>query len=83
MPVSFGNDEEALEALQQSSALTDLSHWDRLHISGTDRLTFLHGQVHSHMSFAAVPTSAYCRHDGFGARYRTCSAGFTTPCRLL
>lgn len=46
MPVTFGNDEEALQALQDSSAVADLSHWDRLHVSGKDRLTFLHGQVY-------------------------------------
>ena len=48
MPVTFDNDEEALQALQHNCALADLSHWDRLHISGKDRLAFLHGQVHVH-----------------------------------
>ena len=45
MPITYDNTQEALAALQSSCALTDLSHWDRLHISGRDRLTFLHGQV--------------------------------------
>ncbi len=43
--MTFDNTQEALEALQTSCCVTDLSNWDRLHISGRDRLTFLHGQV--------------------------------------
>ncbi|DBA93708.1 TPA: hypothetical protein ACH3X3_013777 [Trebouxia sp. C0006] len=44
IPMTFDNTQEALEALQTSCCVTDLSNWDRLHISGRDRLTFLHGQ---------------------------------------
>ena len=65
MPVTFGNDEEALQALQNSSTVADLSHWDRLHISGKDRLAFLHGQVrvfhpktHSAQVSVALPAAA-------------------------
>ncbi|DBA96728.1 TPA: hypothetical protein ACH3X1_015569 [Trebouxia sp. C0004] len=43
-PMTFDNTQEALEALQTSCCVTDMSNWDRLHISGRDRLTFLHGQ---------------------------------------
>lgn len=43
--MTFDNTQEALESLQSSCAVTDLSSWDRLHVSGRDRLTFLHGQV--------------------------------------
>lgn len=43
-PMTFDNTQEALEALQTSCCVTDMSNWDRLHVSGRDRLTFIHGQ---------------------------------------
>ncbi len=43
--MTFDNTQEAMEGLQTSCCVTDISNWDRLHISGRDRLTFLHGQV--------------------------------------
>lgn len=44
VPVSFGNDDAALQAARQGVALVDLSHWGRLKISGDDRLRYLHNQ---------------------------------------
>ena len=45
MATSFGNTEDALTAIDTGAALTDLSHWTRLHLAGKDRLTLLHNQV--------------------------------------
>jgi tRNA-modifying protein YgfZ len=44
IPVTFGNDAEAIAAAHQAVALYDRSHWGRLRLSGGDRLTFLHNQ---------------------------------------
>ncbi len=44
IPVSFGNDTEAITASRQGVALCDRSHWGRLQVSGDDRLRFLHNQ---------------------------------------
>lgn len=44
LPVTFGNDAEAIAAAHQAVALCDRSHWGRLRLSGGDRLTFLHNQ---------------------------------------
>lgn len=44
VPMTFGNDGYALEALENGVALVDQSHWGRLRVAGPDRLTFLHGQ---------------------------------------
>lgn len=44
VPVSFGNDDAAIQAAHQGVALVDLSHWGRLKISGDDRLRYLHNQ---------------------------------------
>lgn len=44
VPVSFGNDDAAIQAARQGVALVDLSHWGRLKISGDDRLRYLHNQ---------------------------------------
>ncbi|CAD5933122.1 Putative transferase At1g60990, chloroplastic [Planktothrix tepida] len=44
IPMSFGNDTEAIHASQQGVALYDRSHWGLLKISGEDRLRFLHNQ---------------------------------------
>lgn len=52
---TFGNTEEALDALNTGAALTDLSHWTRLQVTGRDRLTFLHSQVQNE---AQTTTSA-------------------------
>lgn len=42
--LSFGNDIEALKAVQSGVALCDRSHWGRLLVTGRDRLSFLHNQ---------------------------------------
>jgi tRNA-modifying protein YgfZ len=44
IPISFGNDAEGLAAVASGVALYDASHWGRLEMSDTDRLTFLHNQ---------------------------------------
>jgi len=44
VPVSFGNDAEAIAATKQGAALYDRTHWGRIQISDSDRLRFLHNQ---------------------------------------
>jgi tRNA-modifying protein YgfZ len=44
LPISFGNDAEAITAAHQAVALCDRSHWGRLRLSGGDRRAFLHNQ---------------------------------------
>jgi tRNA-modifying protein YgfZ len=44
IPVSFGDDAQALMAAEQSTALYDRSHWGRIRVFDRDRLTFLHNQ---------------------------------------
>ena len=44
VPISFGNDTEAILASRRGVALCDRTHWGRLQISGQDRLRFLHNQ---------------------------------------
>ncbi|WP_413162971.1 YgfZ/GcvT domain-containing protein [Capilliphycus salinus ALCB114379] len=44
IPLSFGNDTEAIAATQTGVALCDRSHWGLLQISDEDRLRFLHNQ---------------------------------------
>jgi len=44
IPLSFGNDRQALTAAQSGVALYDRSHWGRILVADRDRLTFLHNQ---------------------------------------
>ena len=44
IPVSFGNDIEAIEAVQSGVALCDRSHWGLIKVTGGDRIRFLHNQ---------------------------------------
>ncbi|KJH72954.1 glycine cleavage system protein T [Aliterella atlantica CENA595] len=44
MPVSFGNDADALEAAQNGVAICDRSHWGIIQVTGSDRIRFLHNQ---------------------------------------
>ncbi|NET79873.1 folate-binding protein YgfZ [Okeania sp. SIO1F9] len=44
IPVSFGNNTQAIEAIKQGVALCDRSHWGLINISDDDRLRFLHNQ---------------------------------------
>lgn len=44
IPLSFGNDHQALAAAQSGVALYDRSHWGRILVTDRDRLTFLHNQ---------------------------------------
>jgi len=44
VPVSFGNDDEAIHAAGQGVAVCDRSHWGRIQVSDSDRLTFIHNQ---------------------------------------
>lgn len=58
VPVTFGNDGYALEALEGGVALIDRSHWGRLRLSGPDRLTFLHSQTTADLASLAPGTGA-------------------------
>jgi tRNA-modifying protein YgfZ len=42
--LDFGNDEEALGAIETGVAIGDRSHWGVLKITGADRLRYLHNQ---------------------------------------
>ena len=42
--LSFGNDEQALEAANNTVAIYDRSHWGVIKITGEDRLRYLHNQ---------------------------------------
>jgi folate-binding protein YgfZ len=44
VPLSFGNDPDAIAATQTGVALCDRSHWGLIQISNEDRLRFLHNQ---------------------------------------
>ncbi|MEB3831411.1 CAF17-like 4Fe-4S cluster assembly/insertion protein YgfZ [Phormidium sp. CCY1219] len=44
VPMSYGNDAEALQAVREGVALCDRSHWGLLQLSGADKLRFLHNQ---------------------------------------
>ncbi|XP_044460935.1 putative transferase At1g60990, chloroplastic [Mangifera indica] len=41
---TFGNDDEALDAVDNGVAVVDLSHFGRIRVSGADRIQFLHNQ---------------------------------------
>jgi folate-binding protein YgfZ len=45
VPVSFGNDAIARDAIETGVVLHDRSHWGRIRVSGADRLRFLHNQT--------------------------------------
>jgi hypothetical protein len=45
IPLSFNNDEAALQAVETGVALCDRSHWGRVRVAGADRLRFLHNQT--------------------------------------
>ncbi len=44
IPVSFGNDSEALEAATNGVAICDRTHWGIIEVKGGDRIRFLHNQ---------------------------------------
>ncbi|MBW4664047.1 MAG: folate-binding protein [Chroococcus sp. CMT-3BRIN-NPC107] len=44
IPVSFGNDSEALEAAKNGVAICDRTHWGIIKVTGGDRIRFLHNQ---------------------------------------
>ena len=44
IPVSFGNDSAAIEAVREGVAMCDRTHWGRILVSDSDRLRFLHNQ---------------------------------------
>lgn len=44
-PLSFGNDDIALAALNTGTVLVDRSHWGLLDMTGADRLRFIHNQT--------------------------------------
>ena len=44
VPLSFNNDEAALEAIKDGAIVCDRSHWGLMKITGEDRLRYLHNQ---------------------------------------
>jgi len=58
VPLSFGNDHQALAAAQSGVALYDRSHWGRILVSDRDRLSFLHNQ--STNDFKRLPPGQGC-----------------------
>lgn len=44
VPVSFGNDSEAIAAARAGVALCDRSHWGLIEVTDEDRIRFLHNQ---------------------------------------
>lgn len=44
IPLSFGNDADALEAAQNGVAICDRSHWGIIQVTDSDRIRFLHNQ---------------------------------------
>lgn len=44
IPVSFGNERAAIEAVREGVAICDRTHWGRILVSDSDRLRFLHNQ---------------------------------------
>ena len=72
MPVSFGNDSEAREALQSQAVVADQSHFGRFRVTGRDSLKFL--QAQSTNDFSILQPGQGCRTV----------VPFSTPiCRLL
>ena len=45
VPLSFGNDAQAIAAAAQGVALYDRSHWGRIEVGDRDRLSFMHNQT--------------------------------------
>ena len=45
VPLTFGNNQAALQAVQSGVAVCDRSHWGRIRVSDSDRLRFLHNQT--------------------------------------
>ncbi|KAF3435191.1 hypothetical protein FNV43_RR22278 [Rhamnella rubrinervis] len=62
---TFGDDDEALEAVDNGIAVVDLSHFGRIRVSGDDRIQFLHNQSTANFE---------CLHEGQG-----CDTVFVTP----
>jgi tRNA-modifying protein YgfZ len=58
IPVSFGNNVQALEAANSGAMLVDRSHWGQILVSGEDRLRFLHNQ--STADFNALKSGSSC-----------------------
>lgn len=58
IPISFGNDREALVSAREGIALYDRSHWGLLKLSGDDRLRYLHNQ--STNDFEALKSGQGC-----------------------
>jgi tRNA-modifying protein YgfZ len=45
VPLSFGNEAQAIAAASTGAAIYDRSHWGRLRVEDRDRLSFLHNQT--------------------------------------
>ncbi|KAL2634009.1 hypothetical protein R1flu_005488 [Riccia fluitans] len=56
--LTFGNDEQAVEAAENGVAVFDMSHFGRLRVTGEDRLHFLHNQ--STADFKSLKESQGC-----------------------
>jgi hypothetical protein len=44
VPIHYGNSAAAMQAVQQTVAICDRSHWGRIQVTGRDRQAFLHNQ---------------------------------------
>jgi tRNA-modifying protein YgfZ len=58
IPMSFGNDAAALQAIREGVVLYDRTHWGRIRVSGADRIRFLHNQ--STNDFDRLKTGQSC-----------------------
>lgn len=56
--ITYGNDEEAIEAALTSAAVFDMSHFGRIRVTGNDRIRFLHNQ--STANFEALKPGQGC-----------------------
>eukprot|EP00242_Pyramimonas_sp_CCMP2087_P016441 CAMPEP_0198200442 /NCGR_PEP_ID=MMETSP1445-20131203/3454_1 /TAXON_ID=36898 /ORGANISM="Pyramimonas sp., Strain CCMP2087" /LENGTH=503 /DNA_ID=CAMNT_0043870513 /DNA_START=131 /DNA_END=1642 /DNA_ORIENTATION=+ len=45
LPLTFGNDAEAIDAMQKAMTVVDRSHWGRIRVSEADRIDFLQNQT--------------------------------------
>lgn len=57
IPISFGNDTQAIKATKEGVALCDRSHWGLIQISDDERLRFLHNQSTNNFN---ILLSSFC-----------------------
>ncbi|XP_010268964.1 PREDICTED: putative transferase At1g60990, chloroplastic [Nelumbo nucifera] len=62
---TFGNDDEAVHAVDEGAVVVDLTHFGRIRVTGEDKIQFLHNQSTANFE---------CLHEGQG-----CDTVFVTP----